>query len=98
MTLPALTSFQEQLNTVVDVVDGSSGPFELIMTHVTEHATTEHNQAFSVFFRGPADHFMQQGIHKLKHSQFGEMDIFLVPVGKTAESFEYEAAFNYILR
>lgn len=96
MTLPGLASFTEQVSSTFEVMDGSS-PFELKLIKVVEHSKTENNEAFSVFFLGPADRFMPQGTRTLSHAQFGEMDIFLVPVTKMNSGFEYEAVFNYIL-
>ncbi|HJR78724.1 MAG TPA: hypothetical protein VJ821_01555 [Anaerolineales bacterium] len=96
MSLPGLASFMEQVSSDFEVVDISS-PCELKLTRVVEHAKTETNEAFSVFLLGPVDHFISQGTRKLRHAQFGEMDIFLVPVAKTNTGFEYEAVFNYIL-
>ena len=96
MSLPGLSSFTEQVSSTFEVVDGSS-PFELKLTRVVEHSKTETSEAFSVFLFGPADRFLPQGTRTLRHTQFGEMDIFLVPVAKTNAGFEYEAVFNTIL-
>ena len=96
MSLPGSTPFTEQVGSMLEVMDISL-PFHLKLTKVVEHSKTENNEAFSVFFLGPADHFMPQGTRKLRHEQFGEMEIFLVPVAKTNAGFEYEAVFNYIL-
>ena len=96
MSLPQLTAFTEQVGSALEVMDLSS-PFCLKLTKVVEHSRTEHNEAFSVFFLGPIDHFMPQGTRTLRHERFGEMEVFLVPVAKTNAGFEYEAAFNYIL-
>lgn len=50
--------------------------------------------AFSLYFHGPADPMLLQAIHQLKHGELGEFGLFLVPVGRTADGFEYEAAFS----
>ena len=97
LSLPGLTSFTEQIGLTFKVIDFSPVPFELTLVRVVEHAKTEHSEAFSVFFLGPTDCFMPQGIQKIRHEQLGELEIFLVPVAKTKDGFEYEAAFNYIL-
>ena len=96
MSLPGLTSFAEQIDSMFEVID-TSVPFDLKLMKVVEHSKAENNEAFSAFFLGPTDHFMPQGTRKLKHEQFGEMEIFLVPIAKTNAGFEYEAVFNYIL-
>jgi len=50
--------------------------------------------AFSLYFRGPQDPMLLQAIHELKHDELGEFGLFLVPVERTADGFEYEAAFS----
>jgi hypothetical protein len=87
----------EQVGSTFEVVDIPATAFELKLIRVIEHSKTEHNEAFSVFFLGPVDRFMSQGIRKIRNEQLGEFEIFLVPVSKTNNGFEYEAAFNYIL-
>ena len=96
MSLPGLTEFTEQVGSTFEVIDTSSS-FPLKFHRVVEHAKTATNEAFSLFFLGSVDHFMPQGTRTLRHAQFGEMDIFLVPVAKTSSGFEYEAVFNTIL-
>jgi hypothetical protein len=78
-------------------MDVPPSAFELKMTRVVEHAKSDRQEAFSVFFLGPVERFMPQGIRKVRHAQLGELEVFLVPVAKTNEGFEYEAAFNYVL-
>ena len=97
MSLPALSSFAEQVGSTFEVLEGSPSPLVLKLVRVAEHAKTESNEAFSVFVLGPLDLFMCQGTRKLRHAQLGEMDIFFVPVAKTNAGFEYEAVFNTIL-
>jgi len=98
LSLPGLTSFSEQVGSTFEVMDVPPAVFMLKLVRVVEHSKTEHNAAFSVFFLGALDRFIPQGIRKLKHAELGEMEIFLVPVAKTNEGFEYEAAFNTILK
>ena len=96
MSLPGSVWFTEQVGSTFEVVD-MSPPLALRLGKVVEHVKTETNEAFSVFFLSPTDHFMPQGTHKLMHAQLGEQEIFLVPVARTNAGFEYEAVFNYIL-
>ena len=49
--------------------------------------------AFSLFFLGPV--LLPQQIYRLTHDGFPEpMDLFLVPIGKEADGFSYEAVFT----
>lgn len=50
--------------------------------------------AFSLLFHGPADPMLLQATHQVKHEALGEFGLFLVPVGRTDDGFEYEAAFS----
>ena len=92
-----LTLFIEYVNTQFDMVDAPSQTVDLTLTNVVEHAKTEHQEVFSLFFHGPADRFVPQGIHTLKHSHLGELELFLVPVGQNKDGFQYEAAFNNLI-
>ena len=96
MSLPDSAWFSEQVGSTFEVVD-ISPPLKLQLSKVIEHAKTETHEAFSVFFLSPTEHFMPQGTRKISHVQFGEREIFLVPVARTSVGFEYEAVFNYIL-
>lgn len=97
MTLPRESAFTELVGSTFEVMDVPPSTFEVKMTRVVEHAKSDRQEAFSVFFVGPVERFMQQGIRKIRHAQLGELEIFLVPVAKNDEGFEYEAAFNYVL-
>lgn len=67
---------------------------ELVLASAADMgAGTREGGAFSLYFHGPADPMLLQAIHELKHDELGEFGLFLVPVGRTDDGFEYEAAF-----
>jgi hypothetical protein len=86
----------EHVGTEFVVQDEPSSGFALTLTSIVEHAKTEHQETFSLFFHGPSVPFLSQGIHKLKHDRLGEMEIFLVPIAKDKDGFQYEAVFNHV--
>jgi len=49
---------------------------------------------FSLFFDGPRSFLLRQHTYRLAHEQLGAMEIFLVPVGETRETYQYEAVFT----
>ena len=51
-------------------------------------------QPFAVSFIGPLDHPLTQGTYSLLHPRQGVIELFLVPVARDANGFEYEAVFN----
>ena len=91
------TMFTEYVGTQFDLVDDPSRTFGLTLTNVVEHVKTERQEVFSLFFHGPSAPFVPQGIHTLKHSHLGELELFLVPVGQDKDGFQYEAAFNNLI-
>ena len=68
----------------------------LVLSSVVNHIKTEHNEAFSLFFHGPQAPFLPQGTRRLKHASLGELEIFLVPVARDTDGFQYEAVFNFL--
>lgn len=49
---------------------------------------------FSIIFRGPPDHTLAQGIHRLDHQTVGTFELFLVPIQPEADGARYEAVFG----
>ncbi len=51
---------------------------------------------FSLLFEGPAQPLLPQAIYGLAHATLGAapLDIFLVPVARSAAGMRYEAVFN----
>jgi hypothetical protein len=51
-------------------------------------------EPFALLFRGPPDPLLPQAIYRIGADALGEHDIFIVPVGRTAEGTDYEAIFT----
>lgn len=91
--------FSRHLNTKFRVRADTPEPFELELTEVKGRPSGPQEQQgmerFSAFFRGPAHLQLTQQTVPLTHERMGDFDLFLVPVGRDAEGFTYEAVFNY---
>ena len=48
---------------------------------------------FTLTFRGPPEPILPQQIYPLEHSELGELEIFIVPLGVDAAGARYEAIF-----
>lgn len=92
-----LPVFTEQLNTVFRVTlgTGQTLPLELIQTR--EIIATARQECFAILLRGPLDTFLPQGTYAVSHAALGPFDLFLVPVGRGQQGFEYEAVFNRLV-
>lgn len=51
-------------------------------------------QPFSLTFEAPLEPVLPQRIYRLEHPQLDAMDLFLVPVARTATGLHYEAVFG----
>lgn len=88
--------FSESLSTKFRLEAEPSKPIELELIQLTEGVSTPANEQFSLIFRGPLDYFLVQRIYHMEHDKMGEIDLFLVPVGKEQDGFHYEAVFNRV--
>lgn len=91
--------FSRQLNTNFRVLAESPRPVDLELIEVTGWTTQPEEQQgmerFSILFRGPSDIFVPQQTYRLAHETMGELDVFLVPVGRESDGFRYQAVFNF---
>ena len=51
-------------------------------------------ERFVIYFSGPGDFYLPQRTYRLEHEALGELEIFIVPVGKGKDGFRYEAIFS----
>lgn len=49
---------------------------------------------FSLYFIGPKSYKLEQSIYHLTHPSMEALDIFIVPVGEDAQTYQYEAVFT----
>lgn len=87
-------SFAEHLNSKFYIPLQPSGAVELELLEVVSTLSTPRQEQFSIYFRGPANIYLQQGTYHMKHDAVGELDLFIVPIGRDPEGFRYEAVFN----
>ena len=89
--------FAESVNTKFRVQQESKDTVELDLVQVSVGIATPRNEQFALLFHGPQNPFLPQSIYHVEHDQLGELDIFLVPVGRDQNGFQYEAVFNRFL-
>lgn len=90
-------AFAENVNTKFRIPFEASSAAELELLEVVEARSTSRQQQFSVFFRGPLEYILPQGTYHMEHEKMGEIDLFIVPVGRDQDGFRYEAVFNYVI-
>ena len=88
-------------STLLASVDGSDS-VPLTLVDATDHLRDRRGSApvsglaesFSLLFVGPLDRPLQQGTYAFSHEALGTMPIFIVPVGRDSQGFQYEAVFT----
>ena len=78
------------------IVDGEEGAtVELLLVEATHKDAGPHapRPAFSLLFHGPADPLLPQATYRFQHASLGEMEIFIVPLGRDEHGAVYEAFF-----
>lgn len=63
-------------------------------THALPPHALRATPPFSVIFEGPLDRALRQGTYAIDHPVRGRLELFLVPVARTAAGIDYEAVFN----
>ena len=75
------------------VTDGVSSRF--VLTHCSPPATGGGYSSFTLTFRSGPGHTPAQGTYSFTAPGFGPADIFIVPVGQTAQGTDYHVAFSH---
>lgn len=85
-----------QVGTTFTVTD-TPDQLDLELIEITERRATAQQEYFSLIFRGARESILPQKIYQLQHERLGAGALFLVPIGASAETAEYEAAFNRLI-
>jgi hypothetical protein len=90
-------AFDPYLNGKFEIHTESAGIVEVELIEITDHSR-ENVESFSLIFKGPLEKPFEQRIHKIKHPEMGELEMFLVPItyGKM-DAMYYQAVFNRVI-
>jgi hypothetical protein len=86
-------SFAPLLNAQFRMVQGAN-VISMDLIEVSELRSSRHNEAFTLVFRGPSDHFLSQSTYQFDHPSLGVFELFIVPIGQDKHGLYYEALFN----
>jgi len=74
--------------------DAAELPARLVEARVGLGDSLADRQPFSLTFQAPCEPALPQRIYRLEHPQLEAMDLFLVPVARSAAGLYYEAVFG----
>ena len=89
-------AFTQNANTKFQIQVDENTPLELDLIDVSELKVYPQQEEFTLTFRGPLSHFLDQGVRPFQHDQMGQFDLFIVPIKQDADGFYYEAVFNRV--
>ena len=91
--------FKQYLNTPFRLQVNAPKPIDLMLVGVesrpSEASEEQGMERFSVVFSGSLEFLLPQSTYRLVHPEMGEFDVFLVAIGQEADSYRYEAIYNY---
>ncbi len=91
-------TFEPHVGTSFWVEFPTGGKVELRLTRAAKVMESEAarlaRHPFSVFFVGPKSYRLEQAIYHVTHPAMEPLDIFIVPVGQDAQTYQYEAVFT----
>jgi hypothetical protein len=94
----ALERFEPLLGSAFTLRTGEGEPTALPARLVEARAGgrpgTGGRQPFSLTFEGPPQPLLPQRIYRVEHPRLEAMDLFLVPVGRSAAGLHYQAVFG----
>lgn len=89
-----LSSFSPHLNTKFRVRANEQSVVETELITAEDMGSTPRQERFSLVFRGPHEQFLAQGTYTVEHDEMGTLGLFLVPIARDDDGFQYEAVFN----
>ncbi|MCZ8513239.1 hypothetical protein O9H85_12555 [Paenibacillus filicis] len=91
----SLAAFKEAVGTPFKVQAGEREA-TLQLDEIEERVIRPDFEQFSLLLSGPLGTFLPQQTYRIRNDRLGEMELFMVPVGQTAEGYRYEAAFSLV--
>jgi hypothetical protein len=88
----SVQSYKEQVGSSFHIMRGD-GLADIVLIEVTDNSEPS-AERFTLLFRGSLDRFFEQNTYELGHDVLGSEPIFIVPVGRQADGFLYQAVFH----
>jgi hypothetical protein len=92
----SMRNFESALDTDFEIRpgEGDAAPIAARLVEVKARSAPPGYEQFSALFAGPASPAWPQGTYRFAHARLGEMELFMVPVGRAAAGVEYEVCIS----
>jgi hypothetical protein len=91
---PTAQAFAACVNTTFGLHVDDERVIDIELVTFQAGTSTPATEQFALTFEAAAD--VPQGLYRLEHARLGSMEMFLVPVGRTARGVQLEAVFNIV--
>lgn len=88
-------SFKNHLNSPFHTRSDSGQTVALDLVLVSDIRVQGPFESYSVEFQGSGEIFLKQKTYEITHESMGTHPVFLVPVGKTENGYQYQAVFSF---
>jgi hypothetical protein len=93
----SLATFTELLQSDFRIRTSGDQPAVAVkLVQADDRGSTPHQEQFAILFHGPLELALRQGLYQMEQEQLGSFDLFIVPVGRDARGYQYEAIFNRV--
>lgn len=91
--ITSLAAYEGCLNEQFTVLPSDAPEVVLTLVQTKRKLDTPVQECFTLLFDGP-DTLLPQQTYRLRHERLGELELFLVPVARTAAGYQYQSVFN----
>lgn len=92
-----LATFTELLQSDFRILTGGDRPaVAMKLVQAEDRGSSPHQEQFAILFRGPLEPALGQGLYQMEQDRLGSFDMFIVPVARDAQGYQYEAIFNRV--
>ena len=95
--LPTQQEFFDSVDSRFDVSQADGAPVEFTLVECKSLLSNQHQECYSLVFRGPADAPPDQSIYVVQNDKLGAVELFLVPIKKDDKGLYFEAVINHLL-
>jgi hypothetical protein len=85
--------FCKLINTEFQLADSDEN-IKLKFFEISENQETSQTVCFSIYLKSHNNNVLGQKIYNLKHEEYGEGELFLVPIRQDEDGIVYESVFN----
>jgi len=92
----SLRNFEGALDSAFEIrpVEGEGVPIAARLVEVKTRSAPPGHEQFSALFVGPPEPIWPQGTYRFVHARLGELELFMVPVGRASAGIEYEVCIS----